>query len=432
MAASYFREEMRGAATFSLFVRRLPPARGFLVAAGLDDVLAFLEQVQFSDHSVDYLRGLARFDAPFLDMLRGLRFTGQVRALPEGTVCFPDEPLVEITAPIIEAQLVETAVLNLCHFQTVVASKAARAGIAARGRPVVEFGLRRAPGLDGGMKAARASFIAGAAATSNTLAGLTYEMTPTGTMAHSYISAFPREIDAFRAFVRAFPTGATLLIDTYDTVAGAHKAVTVARELEAQGARLGGVRLDSGDLVALSKAVRAILDAAGLRYVQIFVSGNLDEARIAQLLDQGAPVDAFGVGTRMDVSADAPYLDMAYKLVEYGGRPVLKTSEGKKTWPGEKQVWRVRGRDDRLAHDVIGLRTDAPPAAEAQALLEPAMQAGRRLAAPPPLATVREYCARQLAALPDEVRRKDDPAVYPVHYSPSLRALQREVEAAER
>lgn len=432
MAASYFREGMDGAATFSLFVRRLPTARGFLVAAGLEDVLAFLEQVRFSRFAVDYLRGLARFDAPFLDMLRSLRFTGQVRALSEGTICFPDEPLLEITAPIIEAQLVETAVLNFCHFQTVVASKAARAVIAARGHPVVEFGLRRAPGLDGGMKAARASFIAGAAATSNTLAGLAYDMAPTGTMAHSYVSAFPHEIDAFRAFVRAFPTGATLLIDTYDTVAGAHKAVTVARELEAHGTRLGSVRLDSGDLVALSKAVRAILDGAGLRYVQIFASGNLDESRIAQLLDQGAPIDAFGVGTRMDVSADAPYLDMAYKLVEYDGRPVLKTSEGKKTWPGEKQVWRVRGRDDRFAHDVIGLRAEAPPAAGAQALLEPVMQSGRRLAAPPPLATLREHCARQVAALPDELRRLDDPAGYPVHYSPSLLALQREVEAAER
>jgi nicotinate phosphoribosyltransferase len=432
MAESYFRERMHGAATFSLFARRLPPSRGFLVAAGLDDVLRFLEAFRFSDRALAYLRSLDRFDSAFLDWLGEVRFTGDVRAVPEGTVVFADEPLLEVTAPIIEAQLVETAVLNLCHFQTVVTSKAARSVIAAQGRPVVEFGLRRAPGLDGGMKATRCSFIAGVATSSNTLAGLTYGPSPTGTMAHSYVTAFPHEIDAFRAFARAFPDSTILLVDTYDTVAATHKAVVVAKEMEARGDRLAGVRLDSGDIVALSKEVRRILDAAGLGYVQIFVSGGLDETEIAQFLALGAPIDAFGVGTRMDVSADAPYLDMAYKLVKYDGRHVLKTSEGKKTWTGEKQVWRTRGPDARFDHDVIALRDEPAPVAGAEPLLQPAMRSGRPLEAPPPLSAIRERCAAQLAALPDEVRRLSDAGSYSVHYSEPLVALQRAVEAEVR
>jgi len=355
MAASYFREGMHEPATFSLFVRKLPHGRGFLIAAGLEDTLNYLRGFRFSDDAIQYLRSFHQFDRAFLDYLRELRFMGEVRAVQEGTAVFTDEPLLEVTAPIIEAQLVETAVMNLCHFQTLLVSKAARSVIAARGRPVVEFGLRRTHGLDAGMKAARSSFIAGAVMSSNVLAGRYYGVPPTGTMAHSYVSAFPHEIDAFRAFARAFPTTSTLLIDTYDTVAAAHKAVKVAKEMEAEGQRLAGVRLDSGDLVTLSKAVRRILDGAGLDYVRIFVSGGLDEETVEQCLEAGAPIDAFGIGTRMDVSADAPYLDMAYKLVHYGGRYVLKTSPGKETWTGEKQVYRARGPTQRVPRSV------APP-----------------------------------------------------------------------
>ncbi len=428
MAASYFREGMRGAATFSLFVRRLPPERSFLVAAGLEDVLRFLEDFRFSADALWYLRSLQRFPDDFLEFLSRVRFTGEVRAVPEGTVVFTDEPMLEVTAPIIEAQLVETAVLNLCHFQTVVTSKAARSVLAARGRPVVEFGLRRAPGLDAGMKAARSSFVAGAAMSSNVLAGLCYGIPPTGTMAHSYVTAFPHEIDSFRAFARAFPQHTILLIDTYDTVAAAHKAVVVANEMEASGGRLAGVRLDSGDIVALSREVRRVLDAAGLQYVKIFVSGGLDEDQMDRFLAQGAPIDAFGVGTRMDVSADAPYLDMAYKLVKYDGRNVLKTSEGKRTWAGEKQVYRFRGPDGRCDHDVIALRDEPPLGARADALLHTVMRSGRPAEPPPPLAAVRDYCAAQLAALPDAVRRLHDATNYPVRYSDRLVALQRAVE----
>ena len=429
MAASYLREGMNGRATFSLFVRKLPKKRAFLVAAGLEDVLNFLRDFRVSRAAIRYLSSLGRFDADFLDLLGGLRFTGEVRAVPEGTVVFQDEPLLEVTAPIIEAQIVETAVLNLVHFQTLLASKAARSVLAARGRPVIEFGLRRTHGIDAGMKAARCAFIAGAAMSSNVLAGLTYGIPPTGTMAHSYVSAFPHEIDAFRAFARAFPAHTILLIDTYDTLAAAGKAVEVAREMKARGHRLTGVRLDSGDIVALSKEVRRILDRAGLDDVKIFVSGGLDEESIDRFLAEGAPIDAFGVGTRMDVSADAPYLDMAYKLVEYEGRRVLKTSAGKATWTGRKQVFRSLGRRGQFIGDRIALKDESFPAGGAEPLLRTVMESGRLPAPHPPLAAVRDYCAAQVAALPEEVRRLRGARTYPVKYSNRLVLLQRSLEA---
>jgi nicotinate phosphoribosyltransferase len=429
MAASYLRQGMHGPATFSLFARKLPQGRSFLIAAGLEDVLNFLREFRFSDDALAYLDSLDRFEPSFLEFLRRVRFTGDVRAVPEGTAVFPDEPLIEITAPIIEAQLVETAVLNFIHFQTVLTSKAVRCVLAARGRPVVEFGLRRTQGIDAGMKAARCTFIAGAPMSSNVLAGLYYDIPPTGTMAHSYISAFPHEIDAFRAFAQAFPAHSTLLIDTYDTVIGARKAVAVAKEMEAQGQRLAAVRLDSGDIVSLSKQVRAILDAASLQYVQIFVSGNLDENRIDEYLTQGAPIDAFGVGTRMDVSADAPYLDMAYKLVEYDGRPVLKTSAGKATWTAQKQVYRRLRSGEGFAGDVLSLREEPAAPGAVEMLLCTVMEGGRMLAPHPALTTIRDYRAAQVASLPADVRQLHDPAAYPLSYSQRLVALQRSMEA---
>ena len=429
MAASYFREAMNGPATFSLFARKIPRGRAFLVAAGLEDALNFLREFRFSDDALSYLDSLDRFDPSFLDFLRGVRFTGAVRAVPEGTVVFADEPLIEITAPIIEAQLVETAVLNLIHFQTLLTSKAVRCSLAARGRPVVEFGLRRTHGIDAGMKAARCSFIAGASMSSNVLAGLHYGIPPTGTMAHSYVSAFPHEIDAFRAFAQAFPAQTTLLLDTYDTVVGARKAVVVAKEMEWQGRRLAGVRLDSGDIVTLSKQVRSILDDAGLGYVQIFASGGLDEESIDEYVAAGAPIDAFGVGTRMDVSADAPYLDMAYKLVEYDGRPVLKTSAGKATWTAQKQVYRHLRSGEGFAGDVLALREEPAPPGAVEILLCDVMERGRLLAPHPPLTAIRDYCAAQVTSLPEDVRRLRGAASYPVSYSQRLVSLQRSMEA---
>jgi nicotinate phosphoribosyltransferase len=298
---------------------------------------------------------------------------------------------------------VETAVLNLIHFQTLLTSKAVRCVLAARGRPVTEFGLRRTHGIDAGMKAARCAFIAGAAMSSNVLAGLYYGIPPTGTMAHSYVSAFPREIDAFRAFARAFPTRTTLLLDTYDPITAARKAVLVAKEMEAKGQRLAGVRLDSGDLVGLSKQVRRILDDAGLAYVKIVASGGLDETSIGEYLADGAPIDVFGVGTRMDVSADLPYLDMAYKLVEYDGRPVLKSSAGKGTWAAQKQVYRRIRSGEGFAGDVIALREEPAPPGTVEILLRDVMERGRLLAPHPALTAIRDYCAAQVASLPEDL-----------------------------
>jgi nicotinate phosphoribosyltransferase len=429
MAAAYFREGVRGPATFSLFVRRLPSERGFLVAAGLEDVLEYLRSFRFSTAALDYLRSLDRFEPRFLEFLAALRFTGDVRAVREGTVLFADEPLLEITGPIIEAQIVETAVINFCHLQTVQASKAARSVLAARGRTLAEFGLRRSHGTDAGMKAARATLLAGFDSTSNVLAGRTYGMPLSGTMAHSFVTAFPTELDAFRAFARSFPDNTVLLLDTYDTAAAAHLAVEVGRALAADGHRLAGVRLDSGDLDRLSREVRAILDAGGLPDARIVASGGLDEHDVAALLDAGAPVDVFGIGTRLDVSADAPSLDMAYKLVRFGGRDVLKLSAGKETWVGGKQVMRRLDGAGRLAGDTLALQEEPLPVG-AVGLLEPVMRGGELMRPHPGLAELRAHCEKELRALPDGLRRLRDAAEFPVSPSDALRSRQAAAVAA--
>jgi nicotinate phosphoribosyltransferase len=428
MAAAFLRQGLAGPASFSLFARRLPAGRGFLVAAGLEDALEYLRAFRFTRSGLEFLRSLGRFEPAFLDHLRGLRFTGEVRAVPEGTLVFADEPLLEVTAPILEAQLVETALLNLLHGQTVLASKAARSVLAADGRALAEFGLRRSHGTDAGMKAARAALIAGFDSTSNVLAGLTWGLPLSGTMAHSFVTAFATEHEAFRAYARAFPDSAVLLLDTYDTVAAARKAVEVARDLAAAGHHLAGVRLDSGDLAALSRDVRAILDAGGFQAVKVLVSGGLDEHDVAALLAQGAPIDGFGIGTRLTTSADAPSVDLVYKLVRFDGRDVLKLSPGKRTWVGAKQVVRRVGPDGRLAGDTLALAEEAVPA-DATGLLEPVMRGGELLRPHPPLAEIRARCAAELAALPDDVRRLTDPAPYLAMPSERLRERQRAAEA---
>ncbi len=429
MAAAFLRENVSGTATFSLFVRRLPAERGFLVAAGLEDALEYLHAFRFSSAAIDYLFSLGRFEAAFLDQLPSLRFTGDVRAVAEGTVLFADEPLLEVTGPILEAQLVETALLNLLHVQTVLASKAARSVLAAGGRTLAEFGLRRSHGTDAGMKAARAAVLAGFDSTSNVLAGRTWGVPLSGTMAHSFVTAFPREGEAFRAYARAFPDAAVLLLDTYDTLAAAREAVAVARELAADGHRLAGVRLDSGDLGTLSREVRAILDVGGCRDVKILVSGGLDEHDIAGLLEGGAPIDGFGIGTRLTTSADAPSLDLVYKLVRFGERDVLKLSPGKGTWVGAKQVIRHVGTDGRMGGDTLAL-AEEPIGRDMVGLLEPVMRGGELLRAHPTLADIRGRCAAQLAMLPDGVRRLTEPDVYPVTPSQRLRERQRAAEQA--
>jgi nicotinate phosphoribosyltransferase len=416
MLQAYFEEEMRDVAAFSLFVRRLPERRNYLLACGLDAVLGFVEALRFDQAAIAYLESLGRFSARFLRYLERFRFTGDVYAVPEGTPVFPDEPIVEIVAPIAEAQLVESFVLNQIHLQTVLASKAARIVEAARGRQVVDFGLRRMHGIDAALKAARAFYIAGVHASSNAAAGQAYGLQVAGTMAHSYIQAHDDEREAFRAFARLYPD-TTLVVDTYDTLAGVRKVVDVARELGA-AFRVSAVRLDSGDLAGLSVAARRILDDAGLESVTIFASGNLNEDEIARLIAGGAPIDGFGVGTEMAVSSDAPSLDMVYKLVEYGGRGRTKLSTGKAVLPGRKQIFRVE-QDGIAEHDVLGRRDEA---VTGRPLLEPVMTAGTRL--PPGRVTLDEARARaslELARLPPRLRaiQPASPA-YRVDISPAL------------
>ncbi|MFO7813803.1 MAG: nicotinate phosphoribosyltransferase, partial [Pelovirga sp.] len=326
MAQAYFDEEMTADAVFSLFVRRLPPQRNFLLACGLDSVLDYLENLRFDEDDLAYLASLEKFSDSFLAHLRNFRFSGTVFAVPEGTPIFADEPIVEIVAPILEAQIIETFIMNQIHVQTVLSSKAQRMVIAAQGRPVVDFGPRRMHGIDAALKAARAFHIGGVAATSNVLAGKLYQVPVAGTMAHSYIQAHDDEREAFRRFACLYPE-TVLLVDTYDTLEGVRRVIELAGILGDQF-NVSAVRLDSGDLLDLSKQVRTLLDQAKLGQVEIFASGGLNEDKITELISAGAPVDGFGVGTSMGVSKDAPDLDIAYKLCEYAGKGRLKLSPG--------------------------------------------------------------------------------------------------------
>ena len=422
MADSYHRQGMNDRATFALFVRSLPPGRAFLVSAGLDTALAYLEQLHFGDDAIEYLRSLGMFSDGFLDSLRGFRFTGDVRAIPEGEIFFPPEPLLEVSGSRIEAQIVETFLLNTLNFQVMVASKAARVVLAARGRGVVDFSPRRDHGADAALKVARAAFIAGCTGTSNVLAGMLYGLPVVGTMAHSYVMSFPDELEAFRAFTEDFPNHAVLLIDTYDTLAGVANAMVVGQEMRARGGRLRGVRIDSGDLVAQSRAVRAALDEAGFKDAQIFLSGDLNEYRIAELLDQGAAVDAFGVGTELGTSPDAPNIGGVYKLVEDEKGYRIKLSTGKATLPGRKQVWRRTDAEGQPSGDLLTLH-DEPPQDGYTPLLTEVMRNGGRVRSES-LTEIRQRCTERLAALPEELRMLEHGTRYPVTLSPALAALQ--------
>ncbi|MEW6388038.1 MAG: nicotinate phosphoribosyltransferase [Thermodesulfobacteriota bacterium] len=426
MAACYFDQGMQEEATFSLFIRKYPPHRGYLVAAGLEEALNYLTSLKFTEEDLAYLDSTGLFQTPFLDYLKGVRFTGEVHALPEGSIFFKDEPILEVSAPIIEAQLAETFIINAVSLQTLIASKASRSTYAAQGRPLVDFSLRRTQGADAGLKVARASFLAGFIGTSNVLAGKLYDLPIFGTMAHSYITSFPREIEAFRVFSRVFPHTTTLLIDTYDNIHGARQAVQVAKEMEARGARLRSVRLDSGDIAAISKEVRRIFRENGLDYVRIFASGGFDEFKIARVLAAGGEVDSFGVGTKMGVAADAPYFDIAYKLVKYGERPVMKLSTGKVTLVDKKQVFRSYDPDGKMALDTIALREESGLAGEP--LLRQVMQGGRLTRPLPSLKECREYFLGQFDRLPEPYKALENPAAYPVSLSPGLTALQARVE----
>jgi nicotinate phosphoribosyltransferase len=420
MAASYLKRGMGGEATFSLFVRQMPPQRGFLVAAGLEPCLEFLESFGFTEPELDYLERELGFDPDVLDALGALRFRGRVWAVPEGRIVYANEPLLEITAPIAVAQLVEPYLLNQITFQTTIASKAARCVLAANGRDVVDFSLRRTQGLDAALAVARCSSIVGFVATSNVEAARRYGLRPAGTMAHSYVESFASEADAFRTFARDFPGRTTFLVDTYDTLNGVRTAIEVIGEL---GLSEGlGIRLDSGDLEDLSRQARALLDEAGLSQVRIFASGGLDEFELHRLVRAGAPIDAFGVGTKMGVSADAPYLDSAYKLVEYDGEPTIKLSEDKATEPGRKQVF--RGPEG----DLVGLRDESLPDGH-EPLLVPVMSGGERTGPRRTLETARGLFRADLQGLSEQNRRIHDPVPHEPRNTEALERLARKARA---
>ena len=412
MAASYLRRGMTAAATFSLYVRTLPAERGFLVAAGLEDCLRFLESFSFTAKDLSWLKRNG-FDAEALEAFREVRFTGDVWAVPEGRIVYADEPLLEVTAPLPEAQLVETYLLNQATLHVTIASKAARYRVAASGRRLVDFAFRRTHGVDAAMAAARCSAIVGFEATSNVEAARRYGLTVAGTMAHSYIEAFPTEAAAFRAFAEDFPGRTTFLVDTYDTPNGVRAAIETVREL---GSDHVGVRLDSGDLFGLSRQTRALLDDAGLTQARIFASGGLDEYEIEALIESGAPIDAFGIGTQMGVSADAPYVDSVYKLVWYDGRPVLKLSTKKATAPGAKQVF--RGHDG----DVLTLRDEHGPEMT-HPLLVPVMKDGARVAPPDSIADIRERFETDLDLAPAAAKRLREPRPVLARRSEALQEL---------
>lgn len=418
MAASYLRRGMDSPATFSLFVRTLPPTRPFLVAAGLEACLEYLESFRFDDGELAYLRGEQGYDEATIEAFRELRFTGDVWAIPEGRVVGANEPLLEVTAPIAEAQLFETYLLNQVTFASTVAAKGARCRIAGGDAGLVDFSVRRTHGIEAGMIVARSTAIVGFGGTSNVEAARRLDLRAVGTMAHSFIESFPSEEEAFRAFAEDFPTRCTFLVDTYDTINGVRTAIRVIRDLGLT--ENVGIRLDSGDLGALAKESRAVLDDAGLTSVRIFASGGLDEHEIARLLAGGAPIDAFGVGTKLGVSEDAPVVDSVYKLVEYAGRPVLKLSAEKATTPGRKQVFRGPGGD------VIGLREEPSPDG-ATPMLEPVMAGGKRLGAAGTIEEARARFEADLEALPPGARELETPDPLPVRVSERLAQLTAEV-----
>ncbi|HEY7282211.1 MAG TPA: nicotinate phosphoribosyltransferase [Actinomycetota bacterium] len=420
MAASYRRRGMDARATFSLYVRSLPPERGFLVAAGLDGCLEYLDGLAVADDDLEYLAG-AGFDDASLGALQGLRFTGDVWAVPEGRIVFAGEPLLEVTAPVAEAQLAETALLNRITLETTLASKAARCVVAADGRDLLDFAFRRTHGPDAAMAVARTTAICGFAGTSNVEAARRFGLRTVGTMAHSYVEAFPSEHDAFRAFAEDFPGRATFLVDTYDTPAGVEAAIRVIREL-GLGPPLG-IRLDSGDVDSLARGARRALDDAGLAEVRIFASGGLDDLDVERLVRDGAPIDGFGLGTRLGVSADAPSLDTVYKMVEFDGRPTSKLSPGKESLPGRKQVF----RGARPGDDVLGLRS-APAPARTWPMLVPVMARGTRLGPSEPLGAALERFREDLGGLPDPARRLAAPEAPEPKISDELALLARRVQ----
>ncbi len=424
MLQGYLDQDMNEVAVFEFFVRKLPAERGFLVSAGLEQVLQYLENLRFSIEELDYLRSCGRFSDDFIEYLAELRFSGHVHAMAEGTVFFTDEPILRITAPIAEAQLVESRVINLLHYQILVASKAARCVLAAPGKLLVDFGMRRAHGGEAALLAARASYLAGFDGTSTVLAEPAFGIPIYGTMAHSFVLAHELEHEAFENFAQAQPNNVVLLIDTYDTEIAAEKVVRLAPRLAEQGITIKAVRLDSGDIAEHARRVRKIFDASGLNEISIFSSGNLDETMLQNCYNNNVPIDGFGVGTRMDTSADVPCLDCAYKLQEYAGIARRKRSEGKANWPGRKQVYRFYDSVGKMTGDIVCLDHEEH---SGTALIHPVMHNGKRLQAPKDIKEARQHAEQEFERLP-EALRKLDKYHYDVEISTELKQLAHDLD----
>jgi nicotinate phosphoribosyltransferase len=427
MAQGYFVYKKDAFATFDLFVRALPKNRAYLVFCGLEEILGYLKNLRFSQEDIDYLSKQKLFSQDFLRYLANFRFSGCVWAMPEGTIFFAEEPVIRITAPIIEAQIIESFLLNTVNLETMVASKASRVVCAAGSKGVYDFSLRRTHGAGAGIKVGRATYIAGAKGTSNVLAGKLYKIPIVGTMAHSFVMSFRQEMDSFLAYANTFPQATILLVDTYDTKKGIENAITLGLYLKEKGYRLQGIRLDSGNIVALSKLARKMLDRAGLRFVKILASGNLDEFKIEELLKKGARVDNFGVGTNMGSSVDAPSLDVVYKLSEvtddYGRfSPTMKLSKAKVTYPGRKQVFRIKDKKGKFVKDIVGLEKEK---ISGLPLLIKVMEKGRFVYKLPSLEKIRKTASDNLSGFPKELKEVVSGYRYPLVISPELKRLRR-------
>ncbi|WP_028581267.1 nicotinate phosphoribosyltransferase [Desulfogranum japonicum] len=425
MMQAYLDHGMQDTAAFEFFVRRLPNERNVLVAAGLEQVIEYLQELHFSSEELAYLGSTGFFHERFLEYLQGLRFTGDVDAMAEGTLFFADEPIIRITAPLPLAQLVETRIINLLQFQTMIASKALRMQLAAPEKLLVDFGLRRSHGAEAGLLAARAGYIAGLHGTATVLAGMRFDIPIYGTMAHSYIQAHQSEQDAFRNFANSHPDNVVLLIDTYDTLQGIQRVIELAPALAKQGIAVKGVRIDSGDLALLSKQVRRALDDSGLDKVKIMASNSLDEYALRQLEQQNAPIDGYGIGTRLITSSDAPYLDCAYKMVEYKGQGKRKKSASKTTWPGRKQVYRYYDEDGFMQTDTLDLDTESQ---SGKPLLAPVMRQGKVVEQQPELTEIRDYVSKQISTMPKDMLALDKSTAYPVCVAENLQRLAAQVD----
>ncbi|MGI9222770.1 MAG: nicotinate phosphoribosyltransferase [Woeseiaceae bacterium] len=427
MLQSYYEEGMEETAVFEFFVRRLPAHRNFLLFAGLEQVLEYIENLRFSQDELEWLEQSGRFDAGFIDRLEQFRFSGDIHAMAEGSVFFPDEPVLRVTAALPEAQLIESRLINILHYQTLIASKAARCRLVAPEKTLVDFGMRRAHGAEAALLAARANYIAGFDGTATVQAEQDFGIPLFGTMAHAYIQSHQSESQAFENYAHSHPDNVVLLIDTYDTRRGAEKVVNLAQSLKTEGVSVKAVRLDSGDLPEVSASVRRILDDGDCRDISIFASGDLDEYGLAELINNDCPIDAFGIGTRLNISRDSPSLDCVYKLQEYAGQARRKKSVGKSTWPGRKQVYRQRTNSGSFDGDLVTLADDAR--GEGEALIEPVMRNGQRIKPAETLEHIRKRSSDQLASLPEQLRVLDDSAKpYPVEMSQELMDLAEQVD----